>query len=122
MTDASGDTWSRTVEAVLSRGGGDTLVLDALQRVPQVREVTVKTGWRSSVRAVAVGDRRFRAAGDGRLVVEHVVNDVVLSSSALGPSDAARAVAAALTTHVRHFGAGVQPEIEAAVAGLDATL
>jgi len=126
MSEATGGTWdvewAQTVTAVLERAGGQALVLDSLVRVPQVHDVEVKTGWRSSVHAVALGDRRFRASDDGRLLVDHVVNDVVLSSAALGPADAGRAVAAALVLHVRHFGTTVRSEIDAALAGLRATL
>ncbi len=114
--------WAETVPAVLVTLGGDDLVLDALSRVPQVHDVEITTGWRSTVHAVAVGDRRFRANGDGRLVAEHVVGDVVLSTTVLAADDAGRAVAAALNEHVRHFGTTVLSEIEAALAGLRSAL
>jgi hypothetical protein len=114
--------WADVVTAALGTPGGAELVLHALSGVPQVNEVEVKTGWRSTVPAVAVGDRRFRAQGDSQLLVEHVVQDVVLSTSTAGPADAGLAVSAALTAHVRHFGATLVPEVEAALEGLRRSL
>ncbi len=114
------DAWASTVASALATRGGDALVLDTLRRVPQVRVVEVKTGWRSSVTTWGLGDRRFRTSGDGRLVVEHEVHGVVLSTAVVSPAEGGEAVADALAGHVAQFGPSLLPELEAALAGLAA--
>jgi hypothetical protein len=102
--------------------GGDALVMDALGRVPRARSLEIKTGWRSSRRVVSLGDRRFGPHGDGRIAVEHEVSGVVLSTSLPTPSELGAVVAEVLVAHVAAYGSAILPEVEVAVAGLQAGL
>jgi hypothetical protein len=114
------DTLSTAVAAVLLQPGGDALVVDSLARIPQTRRVELKTGWFSRVSALELGDRRFRPSGDGRLHVQHVVNDVAVSSAVVAPVEAGRLVASAARTHAAHFGPTVEGEIAVVAEGLAA--
>lgn len=114
------DVLASAVTAVLSQPGGDAIVVDSLARIPQTRMVELKTGWFSRVSALTLGDRRFRPSGDGRLHVQHVVNDVAMSSAVVPPAEAGRLVASAARVHVAHFGPSVEGEIAAVAEGLAA--
>ena len=114
------DVLSSAVTAVLSQPGGDALVMESLGRIPQTRRVELKTGWFSRVSALELGDRRFRPNGDGRLHVQHVVNDVAVSSGVVAPVEAGRLVASAARSHAAHFGPGVEGEIAVVAEGLAA--
>lgn len=114
------DVLAAAVTSVLGQPGGDTLVVDSLARIPQTRRVELKTGWFSKVSALELGDRRFRPSGDGRLHVQHVVNDVAVSSAVVAPVEAGRLVSSAARTHAAHFGPAVEDEIAAVAEGLAA--
>ena len=114
------DVLTGAVSSVLAQPGGDSLVVDTLARIPQTRWVEIKTGWFSKVSALQLGDRRFRTSGDGRLHVQHVVNDVAVSTAVLAPAEAGRVVTSAARAHAAAFGSAVEAEIAAVAEGLAA--
>lgn len=116
--------WARRLgdaaAAALEQPGGDRLVLDALATLPHARTVRLRTGWFSTVPAVHLGSHRFRRHGDGRLLVEHVVEEVALTHATATPAQAGEAIAVAAAVHAAAHGPAVVPEAEAVTSGLRA--
>jgi hypothetical protein len=109
------------VTRALALAGGSDLVLSALARLPgAVHAPARKSLFRSDPETVAVGHWRYRALPDGRLSAAHVVEGIVLADTALPAAEAGANVVGALRGLIAAHGPGVLPDVEAALAGLQA--
>jgi hypothetical protein len=109
--------------AVITRAllviGGVELVLGSLATIPGVARTPARAGmFRSSPERLQVGEWRYEAARDGRLVGAHVVGGIVLAELALSPEAAGASVAAALGQLVAAYGAQTIPAVRSVLEGL----
>jgi hypothetical protein len=99
--------------------GGVELVLGSLAHVPGVMLTPASKGmFRSSPERLQVGEWRYEAARDGRLVGAHVVGGIVLAELALSPEAAGDSVAAALGQLIGAYGASIIPAVRSMLEGL----
>ena len=99
--------------------GGLELVLGSLATVPGVARTPARSGlFRSSPERLQVGEWRYEAAPDGRLVGAHVVGGIVLAELALSPEAAGASVAAALGQLIAAYGVQVVPAVRSVLEGL----
>jgi hypothetical protein len=120
MSESWEPPFTRAVTNVLAQGDGAEIVLGELGKLPHAQTVEVKTGWFSRVAYLALGDRRFRPTPDGRILAQHVVGDVAVSSDTLAPGDAGLVITSAVRTHIHHFGPQLEADVVAITAGLQA--
>ena len=109
--------------AVITRSllvlGGADLVLGSLALIPGVlRTPARKSVFRSNPERLQVGEWRYEAASDGRLIGAHVVGGIVLAELALSPQAAGTNVAAALGQLITAQGAQIAPAVWAVIEGL----
>ena len=99
--------------------GGRELVLGSLRTIPGVVHTPARSSmFRSSPERLQVGEWRYEAAGDGRLVAAHVVGGIVLAELALSPEAAGASVATALGQLLAGYGAQILPVIGSVLEGL----
>ncbi len=104
--------------ALLVLGGAD-LLLGSLATIPGAVHTPGRAGvFRSNPERVQVGEWRYEAARDGRLVGAHVVGGIVLAELALSPEAAGANVAAALGQLIGAYGAQLVPTVSSVLEGL----
>jgi hypothetical protein len=109
--------------AVLTRAlgvlDGPALVLGSLAAIPGVLRTPERKGmFRSNAERLQVGEWRYEAARDGRILGAHVVGGIVLSELAYSPEAAGASMAAAIGQHLAAYGAQVLPAVESVLEGL----
>jgi hypothetical protein len=101
--------------------GGAGLVVDALGRIRGAEAVDAGSGFfRSAPRSVEIGTWRYHADKRDRLVVSHVVGDIVLAEETPPPQQSAQHVAAVLALHIEGVGDVALPDVLAVLEGLSA--
>lgn len=98
---------------------GAGLVTSALRGLPGVEPTGGKGGiFRSAPEGVQMGTWRYHPDKRGKLVVSHVVADIVLAEETLPTPAAAGHVAAVLGQHLADVGDIALPEVLAMLEGL----
>lgn len=112
---------ARVISGALALPGGAGLVIAVLGKLPAVVHTPArKSLFRSSPEQVEIGQWRYTTSSDNRLSAAHVVNGIVLAEHPLPATAAGENVASALGHHIDEHGAGIVPEVAAALAGLAA--
>jgi hypothetical protein len=110
---------SRTITGALAGPGGIALVINVFGGLPGVVHTPARRGvFKSQPARLQIGDWRYEVTPDGRLSAAHVVGGIVIGEEALLADAVGPHVARALGQIVARHGAGVIPNIDAAVDAL----
>lgn len=110
---------AQTVLARAIATGGGGLVVGALRGLPGVLFIEANTGFfRGAPASVEIGTWRYHEDKRGRLVVSHVVSDIVLAEETPGTAEAAQHIASVIATHLASVGEFALPDVTAMLEGL----
>ncbi len=121
MAEFDAERVSRTVSGALAGPGGIALVVNVFAGVPGVTHIAARKGIFSSQPArLHIGDWRYEVTRDGRLLAAHMVGGIVIGEEVLLADAVGPHLARALGQLVARHGAGVVPNIDAAIDALSA--
>jgi hypothetical protein len=121
MAEFDAERVSRTVSGALAGPGGIALVVNVFAGVPGVTHIAARKGIFSSQPArLHIGDWRYEVTRDGRLMAAHMVGGIVIGEEVLLADEVGPHLARSLGQLVARHGAGVVPNIDAAVDALSA--
>jgi Domain of unknown function (DUF5073) len=113
---------SRTVTGALAGPGGIALVINVFAGLPGVAHTAARRGvFKSQPARLQIGDWRYEVTPDGRLRAAHVVGGIVIGEELLLAEAVGPHLARSLGQIVARYGAGVIPNIDAAVDALIAS-
>lgn len=109
------------LDRALALPGGTDLVIGALAGLPYAGHTPArKRMFSTTPEQVQLGQWRFTAAADGRLLAAHVVAGIALSEERVDVDDAGARVAAAIGQYLAEQGVRQWPEVQAVLSGLAA--
>jgi hypothetical protein len=122
MTDFDAEQVRNTVDAALLGPGGIALVINVFARLPGVTHTPARSGiFRSRPARLQIGDWRYEVVDDGRLRAAHIVNGIVIADEVLLANAVGAHIARSLGQLAARYGAGIVPNIQAAVDALEAS-
>jgi Domain of unknown function (DUF5073) len=122
MTNFDPERVSRTITRALAGPGGVALVVNVFAGLAGVIRNPARRGmFRSQPERIQIGDWRYEVTDDGRLRAAHLVNAIVIAEDILVADAVGPHIARALGQVVARYGAGVIPNIDAAIEVLDTT-
>ena len=122
MTDFDAEQVRRTVNTALAGPGGIALVIHVFAGLPGVAHTPARSGiFRSQPARLQIGDWRYEITDDGRLRAAHIVNGIVIAEEVLLADAVGPHIARSLGQLAARHGAGILPNIQAAIDALDAS-
>jgi hypothetical protein len=122
MTDFDAERVRNTIDAALGGPGGIALVINVFARLPGVTHTPAKSGiFRSQPARLQIGDWRYEVTDDARLRAAHIVNGIVIADEVLLAHAVGPHIARSLGQLAARYGAGIVPNIQAAVDALEAS-
>lgn len=120
MTDFYHERVRRAVSAAVGGPAGIGLVVNVFAGLPGVVHSPARRGlFRSTPERIQIGDWRYEVTHDGRLLAAHVVNGIVIGEEVLAADAVGPHITRALAQIVARYGAGIIPNIDAAVEVLE---